>query len=79
MAAQLQVRTWDPACRTAHYQQDIKDLQCALSSPGQPINRWRWQDWYDRSFALTLERNHKHFTEHICSIKELCKDQDEDG
>ena len=71
-AAQLRVRTWDPACKAWHFRQDSRDLKLALSSPNQLYNRARWDDWYSRSFALTLDNNKAEFKRNICSTDDLC-------
>ena len=70
-AAQLRVWRWDPACRNPHFLSDLADLHNARKYPWQPVNAVRWQDWYDRGFAITLEKNFNHFQSQIHSIDQL--------
>ena len=70
-AAQLRVRTWDPACTHAHYKADCAALRKAMSNPWRPHTRHRWSSWYDNGFCLTLERNYEQYISEIGSIGDL--------
>ena len=72
-AAQLRVRTWDPACRNPHYINDCRALFTAVRAPHNPLTRGLWDSWYDRSFHKALEDNHKHYTHNIGSVAALCR------
>ena len=82
-ASQLRVRVRDPACTSACYKRDVRDLREALDRPRHLHNRFRWTDWYSRAFALTLEDNLQWFTRHICTLDDIKNDpaepDDEDG
>jgi len=61
IAAQLRVHSLDPSCRHPHHQLNVRDLRAALYLPRNEVNRLRWNDWYQRSFALTLEHTTNHY------------------
>ena len=61
----------DPACTSAHFPLDVRDLREALSRPRHLHNKVRWADWYSRAFALTVEDTFQWFTRHICPIDDL--------
>ena len=76
-ASQLRVRVWDPACTADHYQRDVRELRQSLQHPRHLHNRIRWDDWYSRAFAITLEDNLQWFTHHICPIGDICNSLDD--
>ena len=77
-ASQVRVRLQVPACRNGHFEQETAQLEQLLEAPWQPVNRLRWDSWYQQSFARTLVSNLREFTEQVCSVKELFRDKDEE-
>ena len=82
IAAQLRVHTWDTACRHRDYRLDTSDLRMALHSGSNRVNLLRWDSWYQRSFALTLEATKQHYTTKVGPIDDLINNanqSDRDG
>ena len=70
-AAQLRVRTWDPACRNAYYKHDVLAPKQAIACPDNLGNKARWHDWYAKALCINLENNYHYYTTTIGSIEEL--------
>ena len=54
LASQVRVFLSDPACCSPHFKHNTHLLQLAMTRPNNIPNRVAWQDWYNRSFAVTI-------------------------
>jgi hypothetical protein len=59
----------DPACINPQFQQNLQHLRHIMSIPNN-LPMWaKWQDWYRRSFAITLHSNYTNLVRKIGHIQ----------
>ena len=53
-AAQLRVRSWDPACKNGYYHADVQTLRKAIANTDNIYIKAKWSNWYGAAFSITL-------------------------
>ena len=68
-ASQLRVFVWDPAFTDKREMRDtVTRLRRLLDCFDMPYTRCGWRDWFDRSFLLRIDDNHREFTSTVCQV-----------